>query len=52
MDGGIVAVLVIAGLVYGYTSTIIISECYSNKTKNKYINIDDKIEKKSSIHFK
>ena len=44
MDGGILAVLVIAGLVYGYTGTIIISECYNNKISNKYVKIGNKIE--------
>ena len=51
MDGGIVAVLVIAGLVYGYAGTIIISECYSNKIRNKYIKIDNKIAKEISIQL-
>ena len=49
MDGGVLAVLVIAGLVYGYAGTIIISECYNNKINNRYTKIDNKIEKIYSI---
>ena len=48
MDGGIVAVFVTVGLVYGSALAVIISECYSNKIKSKYNKIGNKIKCKYS----
>jgi hypothetical protein len=46
MDGGIVAVFVTTGLVYGSAFAIIISEYYSNKITSKYNKISNKITSK------